>query len=68
MICPLLVIGYTAINDRLLKAEDKKTHKYHVHEMAQCSHLCAWYDKAKEQCCIKTLSQLKIGVVSTHPA
>ena len=25
---------------------------------------CAWYDNAKEQCCIKTISQLKKIVVS----
>ena len=25
---------------------------------------CAWYDNAKEQCCVKTISQLKKIVVS----
>jgi len=25
---------------------------------------CAWYDNAKEQCCIKTISQLKKIIVS----
>jgi len=25
---------------------------------------CAWYDNTKEQCCIKTISQLKKIVVS----
>ncbi len=37
---------------------------------SECMKLdCAWYDNAKEQCCIKTLAQLKVsGLVSTHPA
>ncbi len=36
--------------------------------IAECDEeLCAWYDNEKEQCCIKTISQLKVsGKVNTH--
>ena len=30
--------------------------------------ICALWDEKKNQCCIKTLAQLKLGVISTHPA
>uniref|UniRef100_A0A6M3L2P1 Uncharacterized protein n=1 Tax=viral metagenome TaxID=1070528 RepID=A0A6M3L2P1_9ZZZZ len=30
----------------------------------ECVVECAWYDNAKQQCCIKTISQLKKIIVS----
>ncbi len=59
MICPLKV-DYTQII-----GENNECINYHYET---CNHNCAWWDKAKQQCCIKTLSELKIsGGGNTHP-
>ncbi len=56
MICPLKPQGDDPYEEGYLDAE--------------CDDLaCAWWDDNKQQCCIKTLSELKVsGLVSTHPS
>ena len=47
MICPILVVGYLGINNKLLKGMLKRVFKrgrYHVQEEAQCKEEeCAWW-------------------------
>ena len=56
MICPLKNLAHL-INPNANRIYDE-----------DCNPECAWWDGKKGQCCIKTLSNLKItGGVNIHP-
>ena len=56
MICPLKNLGH------LINYESRRMYT------DECDTTCAWRDEQKKQCCIKTLSELKIsGGIDTHP-
>lgn len=59
MICPL------KFNLVTLNAETQEQ----LNRNCQCEEYdCDWWDEPKRQCCIKTLSELKItGGVNVHP-
>ena len=61
MICPL---KFTVLADSEVLTSSQGTEAY-----CQCETSgCEWWDEKKAQCCIKTLSQLKVqGSVDIHP-
>ena len=61
MICPL---KFTVLAD-----PDVSGTTQNIESQCRCQQSsCAWWDKEKKQCCILTLSELKIqGGVGTHP-
>jgi len=61
MICPL---KFTVLADPEVGSSSQNIEKNCHCEMSTC----AWWDEKAKQCCIKTLSHLKIqGGINTHP-
>lgn len=55
MVCPLKMLG------QLINQNAKRIYT------DECSDACAWWDAGRNQCCLKTLSQLKVsGGLNTH--